>query len=1451
MAVIKRVVGQITLSRIVDVVSTTYFYLLMPSIAAAPSKPSTSPPPTYETEGYSGWSETEPAYVSGDTRSLYVTVRTVYGDGSFEYTTPSLSSSYEAAKQAYNRAQSAMSLAGDINQYFWEIPEAYSTNVPAGAYITEVAQRLFKPNPSGGNVVIQSTGITIRNGATELSSLTGLGLNFYDPNPIQGGNNLILSINNGGVLQSGNYYKTNTSSKFSNEGTKIDLTNGDIITKYFRLSQGLEPGINAGAYIYGTIEALDGTIGTDSTNYWEIGNSTDYNLHDTAKIIGHGSSYIQLGDSSTWRLATNRIHTGWYTSGDTVLHYPTINSKYWDFGIHVPYSDTPSGRGNDKFIYIRTQKDANNSLENLLYDLDDNYDSQQWEYKFWVDSSGNVHAPGFYVGNSTTPIGGGANTIAQKIINSDGTTFGKGSTTKPIYIDNNGYVQEINYTIQTSVPSGAVFTDHITTATTTGNGNAVTSITADANGALTVTKGTTFSTTDKNVQSTEANTTKLWLVGSDTSGTRTGTLKYDSGVYITATAGTLHATIFEGNLSGTASRATADSDGNTIKSTYLPLTGGNVTGAVTFDSSVSADELTTGDLVVNGNASFTNNLQVNTINGVAVGSNPKFTDNNTTYTFANGTNGFTVTPSGGTAQTVTVTPSITNNITGSGTSGYLTKWTGTNTIGNGPALGTDTTKFLNNKGEWAVPAGTYTYTLPLAASGTRGGVQIGFTTNATNRNYAVQLDNEKMYVNVPWSDTWKANSATSEGYVASGADQANKVWKTNADGVPAWRDDSDSHYVTHLYVNNSTTTNADTTAALTNGNVYLHLYDNSTKRDSHKISGSGTVSVTTDTSGNIVITGSNHPTTLPNPKTLTIRTYNSTSTTASYSDSTYYGGEGSNTTISVASTNAVTNISSNTNGQLILTRANGTQSDPITVKITATTSDTAASADKLNISADAGSTSVPVYFPSNTGLPKAVESIAFSLLPTGTSSSSVAVGNHSHGNITNGGDITATAPTIANGDQLIINDHSASKITNGPTFDGSTTTAFLTQAGTWATPAGTYSLPLAANGTRGGIQIGFSTNATNRNYAVQLSSEKAYVNVPWTDRYVNSASFADDTTNNSSSPVKMTLTRAGSDTSNVTANIPKVSSSSAGVAPKGTTVSSQSQSTKFLREDGTWAAPSYTTNTNTATAADNILDGSNSGTEITYAPYTARADKLMFYTGTTAPNGTTRLNLNGYLYATKLYSGGAEVLTAHQSLSNYKTKQTAITAPTAVTNKWVNTLAQNANGEVTVTYSSLDTSGTWSGNATTATTASKLGSSTVGGTGTPIYLDSGTPKAITTAISASLGGTGQTSLINAANSLLNSLSTGSSTPVDADYYISQYVGGGTTTTTYHRRPMSALWSYISGKISSSGTYVTIGTDQTITANQKTFNGAIRWGTASKYGAAHYDSTLEAIVFSFA
>lgn len=93
--------GQITLSSVVDVYATYRYYLLQSSTAAKPSKPTTFPPS-------SAWSDAEPGYTDGSTNSLYTVDCTLFSDNSFVYSLVSLSSSYEAAKAAYNKANNAL-----------------------------------------------------------------------------------------------------------------------------------------------------------------------------------------------------------------------------------------------------------------------------------------------------------------------------------------------------------------------------------------------------------------------------------------------------------------------------------------------------------------------------------------------------------------------------------------------------------------------------------------------------------------------------------------------------------------------------------------------------------------------------------------------------------------------------------------------------------------------------------------------------------------------------------------------------------------------------------------------------------------------------------------------------------------------------------------------------------------------------------------------------------------------------------------------------------------------------------------------------------------------------------------------------------------------------------------------------------------------------------------------
>lgn len=147
----------------------------------------------------------------------------------------------------------------------------------------------------------------------------------------------------------------------------------------------------------------------------------------------------------------------------------------------------------------------------------------------------------------------------------------------------------------------------------------------------------------------------------------------------------------------------------------LPLTGGSVTGPVSFGDSVSIDEATIGDLVVNGGASFTNNIQANTINGVTVGISPKFTDTVTTVTTSGSGNAVTAISASNGAITVTKGSTFLTGITSSQV---------TTALGYTPYNSTNPNGYTTNTGTVTkVTAGT-----GLSIGTTAGG---NFTTSGT------------------------------------------------------------------------------------------------------------------------------------------------------------------------------------------------------------------------------------------------------------------------------------------------------------------------------------------------------------------------------------------------------------------------------------------------------------------------------------------------------------------------------------------------------------------------------------------------------------------------------------------------------------------------------------------------------------------------------------------------
>ena len=142
----------VTVASITDVVSTTRYYLLQSSTLTAPAKPTASPPG-------GSWQVTEPTYSEGSTNSLYTCDETVFSDGTWAYSSVSLSTSYEAAKAAYNKAAAAAAAAADTDNHFW--------NDTDGAHVSSTGDH----DLSGANLLLTSARLAFRNALSELFSI--------------------------------------------------------------------------------------------------------------------------------------------------------------------------------------------------------------------------------------------------------------------------------------------------------------------------------------------------------------------------------------------------------------------------------------------------------------------------------------------------------------------------------------------------------------------------------------------------------------------------------------------------------------------------------------------------------------------------------------------------------------------------------------------------------------------------------------------------------------------------------------------------------------------------------------------------------------------------------------------------------------------------------------------------------------------------------------------------------------------------------------------------------------------------------------------------------------------------------------------------------------------------------------------------------------------------------
>lgn len=204
----------------------------------------------------------------------------------------------------------------------------------------------------------------------------------------------------------------------------------------------------------------------------------------------------------------------------------------------------------------------------------------------------------------------------------------------------------------------------------------------------------------------------------------------------------------------------------------------------------------------------------------------------------------------------------------------------------------------------------------------------------------------------------------------------------------------------------------------------------------------------------------------------------SAASTITSSDISNWNGKTSNT-------GTITKVSTTAGSHTTISTTSGAVSFKVPTKTSHLTNDSGFITD-AGVTSFNGDTGAVTYTAPVTSVNETTGDVTITATGIGAATSS-----HTHGNITNAGDITATA-AIASGDRIVINDESASKITNSSITFGTSTTQYLANNGTWQTlPADTkvtQTVTTSSNSDSRPVLVGYS-------YASAATADPSYSTV--------------------------------------------------------------------------------------------------------------------------------------------------------------------------------------------------------------------------------------------------------------------------------------------------------------------------------------------------------------------